>query len=93
MISKNIPDIDYLYPGHVACPGCGAAIAMKFALKALGEKTVVVIPASCWGVISGAYPQTSLKVPILHAAFELFKLFAALNQQQCCLCRSNHGGW
>ncbi len=69
MISKNIPDIDYLYPGHVACPGCGAAIAMKFALKALGEKTVVVVPASCWGVISGAYPQTSLKVPILHAAF------------------------
>ena len=38
MISKNIPDIDYLYPGHVACPGCGAAIAMKFALKVLGEK-------------------------------------------------------
>lgn len=69
MISKNIPDIDYLYPGHVACPGCGAAIAMKFALKALGEKTVVVIPACCWGVISGPYPQTSLKVPILHAAF------------------------
>jgi len=69
MISKNIPDIDYLYPGHVACPGCGAAIAMKFALKALGKKTVVVIPACCWGVISGAYPQTSLKVPILHAAF------------------------
>ncbi|MFQ5485033.1 MAG: thiamine pyrophosphate-dependent enzyme [Desulfobacterales bacterium] len=69
MVSKDIPDIDYLYPGHVACPGCGAAIAMKFALKALGKKTVVVIPASCWGVISGAYPHTSLKVPILHAAF------------------------
>lgn len=65
----KIPDKEYMYPGHVACPGCGAAIAMKFALKALGDKTMVVIPACCWGVIAGPYPQTSLKVPILHTAF------------------------
>ena len=58
-----------MYSGHVACPGCGAAIAMRFALKALGAKTMVVIPACCWGVIAGPYPQTSLKVPILHTAF------------------------
>lgn len=58
-----------MYPGHVGCPGCGAAIAMKFALKALGEKTIVVIPACCWGVLAGPYPQTSLRVPILQTAF------------------------
>jgi pyruvate/2-oxoacid:ferredoxin oxidoreductase beta subunit len=62
-------DSDLLHPGHVACPGCGAAIAMKFALKAVGEKTAVVIPACCWGVIAGPYPQSSLKVPILQTAF------------------------
>jgi pyruvate ferredoxin oxidoreductase beta subunit/2-oxoisovalerate ferredoxin oxidoreductase beta subunit len=67
--TNNIPDKDYIYPGHVACPGCGATIAMKFALKALGEKTMVVIPACCWGVIAGPYPQSSLKVPILQTAF------------------------
>ncbi len=60
---------DYLNPGHYACPGCGAAIAMKLALKVLGEKTIVVIPACCWAVIAGPYPQTALKVPILHSAF------------------------
>jgi pyruvate/2-oxoacid:ferredoxin oxidoreductase beta subunit len=60
---------DLLHPGHVACPGCGAAIAMKFALKAVGQKTAVVIPACCWGVIAGPYPQSSLKVPILQTAF------------------------
>jgi pyruvate/2-oxoacid:ferredoxin oxidoreductase beta subunit len=60
---------DLLHPGHVACPGCGAAIAMKFALKAVGEKTAVVIPACCWGIIAGPYPQSSLKVPILQTAF------------------------
>ncbi len=65
----KIPDEEYMYSGHVGCPGCGATIAMNFALKALGEKTMVIIPACCWGVIAGPYPQTSLKVPILQTAF------------------------
>jgi len=66
----NIPKSDYMYPGHVGCPGCGAAIAMKFALKVMGEKTILVIPACCWAVMAGPHPQTSLKVPVLHTAFE-----------------------
>jgi pyruvate ferredoxin oxidoreductase beta subunit/2-oxoisovalerate ferredoxin oxidoreductase beta subunit len=55
--------------GHVGCPGCGATVAMKFALRALGEKTMLVIPACCWAIIAGSHPQTSLKVPVLHTAF------------------------
>ncbi len=70
MTQLNTPDKDYMHSGHVGCPGCGAAIAMKFAFKALDEKTVMVIPACCWAVIAGAYPQSALKVPILHTAFE-----------------------
>jgi len=69
MRQLNIPEADYMYSGHLGCPGCGATIAMKFALKALGEKTILVIPACCWAIIAGPYPQTALKVPILHAAF------------------------
>jgi len=65
MTQLKIPDTEYMYSGHVGCPGCGATIAMRFALKAMGEKTMVVIPACCWGVIAGPYPQSSLKVPIL----------------------------
>jgi pyruvate ferredoxin oxidoreductase beta subunit/2-oxoisovalerate ferredoxin oxidoreductase beta subunit len=61
--------VEYLNPGHVGCPGCGATIAMKLALRALGEHTMMVIPASCWAIIGGNYPQSSLKVPILHTAF------------------------
>ena len=60
---------DLMNPGHLGSPGCGATIAMKFALQALGEKTMVVIPACCWGVIAGPYPQSALKVPVLHTAF------------------------
>src|SRR5512142_1488712 len=61
--------VEYLNSGHVGCPGCGATIAMKIALRALGERTMLVIPASCWAIITGNYPQSSLKVPVLNTAF------------------------
>ncbi len=60
---------ELLFSGHLGCPGCGAVIAMKLALEALGEKTMVVLPASCWGIISGPYPQSSLDIPVMQAAF------------------------
>jgi pyruvate/2-oxoacid:ferredoxin oxidoreductase beta subunit len=63
-------DREYMYSGHVGCPGCGAAIAMRFTLKALGEKTIMVLPACCWSIIAGAYPQSALKIPVIHSAFE-----------------------
>ncbi len=61
---------DLLYSGHLACQGCGATIAARLALKALGPKTVFVIPASCWSVIDGAWPQHALQIPVFHTAFE-----------------------
>ncbi len=66
----NLPEPEYMSSGHVGCPGCGAAIAMKFVLKALGEKTMMVLPACCWSIIAGPYPQSSLRIPLLHSAFE-----------------------
>ena len=70
MTGTDPPDRDYVFSGHAACPGCGAAIAMRILLKALGEKTVMVIPACCWSIIAGAYPQSALDIPVLHTAFE-----------------------
>jgi pyruvate ferredoxin oxidoreductase beta subunit/2-oxoisovalerate ferredoxin oxidoreductase beta subunit len=69
MAQLNVTDRDYFKPGHLGCPGCGAAIAMKFALKALGQKIIMVIPASCASIIAGPYPQSALQVPVLHTAF------------------------
>jgi len=66
----EIPQQELLLPGHLACQGCGAALAMRHALKALGEKTIVVIPACCWTIIAGAFPYSALKVPVFHTAFE-----------------------
>lgn len=69
MTQFKIPETDYMYPGHGGCPGCGATVAVKFAMKAMGEKTIMVVPACCWAVIAGQHPQTALKIPILHTAF------------------------
>ena len=68
--TAQIPTNELMTSGHLACQGCGATQAMRFALKALGPKTALVIPACCWSVIDGPFPHSSLKVPILHTAFE-----------------------
>ncbi|HOG45728.1 MAG TPA: thiamine pyrophosphate-dependent enzyme [Anaerolineae bacterium] len=69
-MSYAIPERELMYSGHVGCPGCGASLAMRLALKAVGEDVVVIIVASCWSIIAGPFPYTSLKVPTLHTAFE-----------------------
>jgi len=55
--------------GHLACAGCGATIAMGLASSMFPEKSVVVIPASCWSVIVGPLPYRTLNVPSVHTAF------------------------
>jgi pyruvate/2-oxoacid:ferredoxin oxidoreductase beta subunit len=70
MIRESVPQTELLDSGHLACPGCGAPLAMRMVLKELGEKTVVVLPACCWSIIAGPYPQSSLHVPLYHTAFE-----------------------
>jgi pyruvate/2-oxoacid:ferredoxin oxidoreductase beta subunit len=43
---------------------------MNLVLTTLGPKTVVALPACCWSIIAGPWPQSSLKVPLFHTAFE-----------------------
>jgi len=66
----SLPLEEYMNPGHLACQGCGATLAMRYVLKALGQKTVLCIPACCWSVIDGPFPYSCLDVPIFHCAFE-----------------------
>ncbi len=60
---------EMLYSGHNACPGCGAALAVRYLTRALGPNLVLVLTASCWSIISGMPPLTALKCPILHCPF------------------------
>jgi pyruvate ferredoxin oxidoreductase beta subunit/2-oxoisovalerate ferredoxin oxidoreductase beta subunit len=66
----EIPREEYLSPGHLACQGCGAALAMRLVLKVLGPQTALVVPASCWSVINGPWHASAVALPFLHAAFE-----------------------
>ncbi len=65
----KIPEKEIMSCGNVACQGCGANIAMRHALKALGRDTVITIPACCWTVIDGPFPYSSVGVPNFHTAF------------------------
>jgi len=72
-----LPVEEYMSPGHLACQGCGAGIAMRTTLKAFGKDTIFTFPACCWTVIDGPFPYSSLEVPLLHTAFETTAAAAA----------------
>jgi len=61
---------DGLYPGHMACAGCGEVLGLKLVLQAVGAKTIAVVVPSCLGIIIGPFPYATFKIPVFHAAFE-----------------------
>jgi pyruvate ferredoxin oxidoreductase beta subunit len=67
---KKIPAFEGVASGHRACQGCGEMLAMRMAIKALGEDTIVVSATGCMEVVTTPYPQTAWNVPWLHVAFE-----------------------
>jgi pyruvate/2-oxoacid:ferredoxin oxidoreductase beta subunit len=56
--------------GHVACGGCVEALAMRAILNTVGEDAICVVPPSCAAVISGGFPNSSLKIPAIHTTLE-----------------------
>ena len=70
MMIDDIDKTEYLASGHRACAGCGATIAARLALKALGKNTVAVSATGCLEVITSPYPETSWEIPWIHVAFE-----------------------
>lgn len=70
MAKLTIPEDEIMSPGHMGCLGCGATMAMRYALKAAGRNTILSIPACCWAVMPGVWPNTCLQVPELYTPFE-----------------------
>ena len=86
MAIKDLPDTECVLPGSAACPGCPATIGLRTVFKALGKKTIMVVPACCTAVIESLYPNTSFEIPIMNIAFEAAAagasgIEAALRQQ------------
>ncbi|MHA1747024.1 MAG: thiamine pyrophosphate-dependent enzyme [Promethearchaeota archaeon] len=68
MISEENKE-EFLLSGNSACAGCASELALRWALKALGPKTVVVAPASCTNVYIGLWPGAAPTVPFINMAF------------------------
>ena len=66
-----LPEEELMYSGHVGCLGCGACNAMRYALKATGPRTIISVPACCWAVMPGNFPNTCFKIPHVNTAFEV----------------------
>lgn len=54
--AKNITEDEYFY-GHKACAGCGGSLAVRMAMKALGERTFIAVPAGCMSAVGFVFPQ------------------------------------
>lgn len=67
---RDVPVKDYFAPGHRLCAGCGPAVAMKLAMKAVRGPTVVVNATGCVEVSTSMFPFTAWAVPWVHVAFE-----------------------
>jgi len=65
----DIPEEEYIYPGTRACAGCSMALIYRIALKALGPKTIITVPASCLTVLHGMQGFCTTKVSVLHTPF------------------------
>ena len=54
--AKNLNETEFFY-GHKACAGCGGSLAVRIALKVLGENAVAVLPAGCMSAVGFNFPQ------------------------------------
>ncbi|MHA1489101.1 MAG: thiamine pyrophosphate-dependent enzyme [Promethearchaeota archaeon] len=68
----NVMDLveeEFIYPGTRACAGCAMALIYRIALKALGPKTIITVPASCLTVLHGMQGFCTTKISVLHTPF------------------------
>lgn len=66
---KELAIEELILPGNASCAGCTTNLSVKLALKALGKKTIFVVPACCTSVLQGVFPLSSLNIPVLNVPF------------------------
>ena len=69
-VPKLVTKKENFAPGHRACIGCGEALAVRLACKALGQNVIIVTATGCIEIISSQVPYTSWRVPWIHTLFE-----------------------
>jgi pyruvate ferredoxin oxidoreductase beta subunit len=69
-VPRLVTKKDTFVPGHRACIGCGEALAVRLACKALGTNAIIANATGCMEIVSSPLPTTSWKVPWIHTLFE-----------------------
>jgi len=69
-VSRLVPKKEGFAPGHRACIGCGEALAVRLACKAIGPNVIVANATGCMEVVSSQFPYTSWCMPWIHTLFE-----------------------
>jgi len=70
-IGKNrVPAEEFVAEGHSFCTGCGEALALRLACKALGRNVIVATATGCIEICTSPLPVTSWRVPWIHTLFE-----------------------
>ncbi len=67
---RLIDEEERFAPGHRACIGCGEALAVRLACKALGSEVIIANATGCMEIVSSQLPYTSWGVPWIHTLFE-----------------------
>lgn len=66
----KITELEPFAPGHRACSGCGEALAVRLAAKAIGNNAIIVNATGCMEVVASPFPYTSWRTPWIHTLFE-----------------------
>lgn len=61
---------EFVAEGHTFCTGCGEALALRLACKALGENVIIGNATGCIEICTSPLPVTSWRVPWIHTLFE-----------------------
>ena len=69
-VPRLITKKERFVPGHRACIGCGEALAVRLACKALGDNVIVANATGCMEIVSSQIPYTSWTIPWIHTLFE-----------------------
>lgn len=67
----DLPREELFGQGNAGCGGCGAAVAGRQAMKALGSRTIMTVPASCMATLGGSNLKTTWQIPFYHTLFEM----------------------
>ena len=69
-LPRLLPEEEKFAPGHRACVGCGEALAVRLACKAMDKNVIIVNATGCMEIVASQLPYSSWRLPWIHTLFE-----------------------